>query len=121
MDINKLNDEQFRRQTGIKRKTFDKIYDILTEKELEKNSLGSRPNKLDLKTRIIMWLEYLREYRTYFHIGNSYRISESACYRNCVWIENALIKSKVFNLKSKQFLLDKSIESVTVDVTESQI
>lgn len=121
MDINKLTDDQFRRQTGIKRKTFNKIFEILNEKELEKNSLGARPNKLDLKTRIIMWLEYLREYRTYFHIGNSYGISEATCYRNCVWIENTLIKSNVFSLKSKQFLLDKSIESVTVDVTESQI
>jgi Helix-turn-helix of DDE superfamily endonuclease len=121
MQTNNLNDEQFRRQTGIKRKTFNKIFEILTKKELEKNNLGARPNKLDLKTRIIMWLEYLREYRTYFHIGNSYGISEATCYRNCVWIENTLIKSKIFSLKSKQFLLDKSIESVTVDVTESQI
>ena len=121
MDINKLNDDQFRRKTGIKRRTFNKIYEILEEKELEKNSLGARPNSLDLKTRIIMWLEYLREYRTYFHIGATYGVSESTCYRNCVWIENVLIKSKVFNLKSKQFLLDKSVESVTIDVTESQI
>ena len=121
MDINKLNDDQFRRKTGIKRKTFNKIYDILLEKELEKNSLGARPSSLDLKTRIIMWLEYLREYRTYFHIGATYGVSESTCYRNCVWIENILIKSKVFNLKSKHFLLDTSIEAVTIDVTESQI
>jgi hypothetical protein len=109
MQIQNLNEEQFRRQTGIKRKTFNKIYEILSEKELEKNNLGARPNKLNLQTRIVMWLEYLREYRTYFHIGNIYGISEATCYRNCVWIENTLIKSKVFSLKSKQFLLDKSI------------
>lgn len=93
----------------------------MNEKELEKNSLGARLNKLDLKTRIMMWLEYLREYRTYFHIASSYRISEPTCYRNCVWIENTLMKSKVFNLKNKKLLLDKNIKSVTIDVTESQI
>jgi hypothetical protein len=27
-----------------------------------------------------MTLEYLREYRTYFHLGRSYGLSESACY-----------------------------------------
>jgi Helix-turn-helix of DDE superfamily endonuclease len=121
MQINKLTDEQFKRKTGIERKTFNKILEILKEKELDKNKLGARPNKLDLQTRIIMWLEYLREYRTYFHIGNSYGVSEPTCYRNCIWIENILIKSNVFSLKNKKILLNKNIDSVTIDVTESQI
>jgi hypothetical protein len=119
--LNKLTNEQFKRQTGLRRDTFLKIKEILSEAEIKKNILGARPNRLDLDTRILMWLEYLREYRTYFHIGNSYGISEATCYRNCVWIENILIKSKVFNLKNKQFLLNKNLESVTIDVTESQI
>ena len=34
-----------------------------------------------------MALEYLREYRTYFHLGRSYGLSESACYRACKWVE----------------------------------
>lgn len=121
MNINKLNNVQFKRKTGIEKKTFEKIYKVLIEAENKKNKLGARPNKLDLKTRIIMWLEYLREYRTYFHIGASYGISEPTCYRNCVWIENTLIKSGVFNLKNKKFLLENNIETVVVDVTESQI
>ena len=121
MDINKLNDTQFKRKTGIQRKTFNKIYEILEKKENEKNNLGARPNTLDLKTRIIMWLEYLREYRTYFHIGATYGVSESTCYRNCIWIENTLIKSKIFSLKNKYFLLNDNIESVTIDATESPI
>ena len=80
MNINKLNNVQFKRKTGIEKKTFEKIYKVLIEAENKKNKLGARPNKLDLKTRIIMWLEYLREYRTYFHIGASYGISEPTCY-----------------------------------------
>ena len=68
-----------------------------------------------------MWLEYLREYRTYFHIASDHDISESTCYRNCIWIENTLIKSRVFSLKNKHHLLNENIESVTVDATESQI
>jgi hypothetical protein len=121
MHIDKLSDAQFKRKTGIERTTFTKIYEVLLEKEELKNRLGARPNKLDLATRILMWLEYLREYRTYFHIANSYGVSESACFRNCVWIENTLIASKVFNLKNKHFLVGKEVESITIDVTESQI
>lgn len=121
MHINKTSDEQFKRKTGIEKRTFNKIYEILSEKELEKNILGARPNKLDLQTRIIMWLEYLREYRTYFHIAMSYGISESACFRNCVWIEDNLIKSKVFSLKNKNFLFNNKVETVVIDATESCI
>ncbi len=30
---------------------------------------------------LLMVLEYLREYRTYFHIGQSYGMSESNCFK----------------------------------------
>ena len=121
MNINKLIDTQFKRKTGIQKETFNKILEILDEAEIKKNQLGARPNKLDLQTRVLMWLEYLREYRTYFHIASDHSISESTCYRNCIWIENTLIKSRVFSLKNKHHLLNENIESVTIDATESQI
>ena len=92
--ISKLSDELFRRKTGIKRKTFKRMVEILTEAELDKKKLGGKPNKLSIEERLLMWLEYVREYRTYFHTAASYGISESACFRNCVWIENTLIKAK---------------------------
>lgn len=70
-----------------------------------------------------MTLEYLREYRTYFHLGKSYGLSESACYRNCKWVEDTLIKSKAFALPGKKTLLknDESWEVILVDATESPI
>ncbi len=121
MNINKLTDTQFKRKTGIQKKTFNKILEILRGAESKKNELGARPNRLILETRILMWLEYLREYRTYFHIASDHDVSESTCYRNCVWIENILIKSGAFSLKNKHNLLNENIESVTIDATESQI
>jgi hypothetical protein len=45
-----------------------------------------------------MMLGYWREYRTYFHIGQAYGLSESAAYRNIKWCENTLAKSKAFRL-----------------------
>lgn len=117
-----LSEEEFRRLTGIKRKTFEKMLEILNEKELEKNKLGARPNKLLLVERLLMWLEYMREYGTYFHIATKHKISESACFRNCIWIENILIKSKEFKLPNKKELLNNlDIEVVVVDASESPI
>lgn len=117
-----LTDDKFRRLTGIKKKTFDKMLEILGEKEVEKNQLGGRPNKLSLEERLLVWLEYMREYGTYFHIATKHKISESACFRNCVWIEDILIKSKEFKLPNKKELLNNlNIEVVVVDASESPI
>lgn len=117
-----LTQENFRRLTGIKRTTFEKMLEILTAKELEKNQLGARPHKLSLEERLLMWLEYMREYGTYFHIATKHHISESACFRNCVWIEDILIKAKEFKLPNKkEFLNNLEIEVVVVDGSESPI
>ena len=69
-----------------------------------------------------MWLEYMREYTTYFHTATKHKISESTCFRNCVWIENILIKSKEFKLPNKkEFVNNLDIEVVVVDASESPI
>ncbi|MGE5196025.1 MAG: helix-turn-helix domain-containing protein, partial [Anaerolineae bacterium] len=47
---------------------------------------GGKPPHLSTEDKLLMTLEYLREYRTYFHLGQSYGLSESACYRNCRWV-----------------------------------
>jgi hypothetical protein len=68
-------------------------------------------------------LEYLREYRTYFHIGASYGISESSAYKTIKWVEDTLIKHPDFALPGKKALLKSDCEYnlVLIDVSESQI
>ena len=86
-------------------------------------SQGGKPNKLSIEDRLLMALEYLREYRTYFHISRSDGISESACYRNVRWVEETLIKDGKFSLPGKKELLksDVEFEVVLIDATESPI
>lgn len=119
----KLSGKQFRRITGIKRKTFDRMVEIVKEAEKIKKAKGGRPNRLTVENRILMTLEYLREYRTYLHIAASYGLSESNTFENIRWIENVLIKSKEFSLPGKKALLksDNEIEVVLIDATESPI
>lgn len=68
-----------------------------------------------------MTLEYLREYRSYFHIANSWGIYESTAYRIICTVEDTLIASGRFRLPGKKKLLDLNheIEIIVVDVTES--
>jgi len=121
--IKNLRNDEFRRLTGIKRKTFDKMIEILNEAEKIKMMRGGKPNLLSMEDRLLMGLEYLREYRTYFHISQSYRISESTCFRNIRWIENVLVKSKEFRLPGRKALLksDHEFEVILVDATETPI
>lgn len=113
----------FRRLTGIKRTTFDVMTKILCEAEALLKACGGKPNKLSIEDRLLMTLEYLREYRTYFHISRSYGISESACYRNIRWVEDALIKDGTFSLPGRKALLksDVEYEIVLIDATETPI
>ena len=99
------------------------MLEILYEAEHKKKEFGGSPNKLQLEDRLLMWLEYMREYRTYFHTASDYGISESACFRNCVWIENILIQSKEFSLPKRTAPLksDMELTVITVDATESPI
>lgn len=116
-------EEGFGRLKGIKRSTFEVILTILREAEAVLKAQGGKPNKLALEDRLLMTLEYLREYRTYFHISRSYGISESACYRNIRWIENILIKDKQFSLAGRKALLKNNFEYeiVLIDATETPI
>ncbi|PWU13016.1 MAG: IS5/IS1182 family transposase, partial [Chlamydiae bacterium] len=52
-----------------------------------------------------MTLEYLREYRTYFHISQSYNSSESIAYKIIRWVEDTLIKHPLFALPGRKELL----------------
>jgi len=115
--------EKFRRLTGIKRATFDLILKILISAEKKLKARGGKPNKLSMEDRLLMTLEYLREYRTYFHISRSYGVSESACYRNIRWIEDTLIKDGTFSLPGKKELVksDMQFEVVLIDATETPI
>jgi hypothetical protein len=121
--IEQETSENFRRLTGVKRTTFNLMVDILNQAETKRKLQGGKPNKLSIEDRLLMSLEYWREYRTYFHISRSYGISESACYRNIRWVEDTLIKEGRFSLPGKKALLksDVEYEVVLIDATESPI
>lgn len=122
-NIKRLNDKEFRRLTGVKRKTFEEMIVILRLEEEKKLSNGGRKPSIVIEDQILMMLEYLREYRTYFHISQSYNLSESACFRIIKWVENTLIRSRKFSLPGKKALLkaENEFEVILIDVTESPI
>ena len=122
-DLSQLSEEQFRRRTGVKRETFEKMLEIVERAHEQKKAKGGRPNALGIEQMVLMVLEYLREYRTYFHIATSYGVSESAAYKTIRWVEETLIKEGTFSLPGKKELLrsDMLMEVVLVDATECPV
>lgn len=121
--IKEENQEEFHRLTEIKRTTFDIMVTILRETEILLKNQGGKPNKLTIEERLLMALQYLRKYRTYFHISRRYGISESVCYRNIRWVKDTLIKYDAFSLPGHKALLKSDIkyELVLIDATETPI
>lgn len=118
-----LDNEKFRRLTGVKRSTFDQMISILLESHKTKKARGGRTNKLRIEDMLLMSLEYLREYRTYFHISQSYNVSESTAYKTIRWVEDTLIKHPLFALPGRKELLksDREYEIILIDATETPI
>ena len=79
--------------------------------------------KLSIENSLLMTLEYIREYRTYFHVSQSYGVSESSTYKTVRWVENTLIKHPDFALPGRKALLKSDIEYdvVLIDATETPI
>ncbi|SPR09392.1 IS5 family transposase ISOt6 [Orientia tsutsugamushi] len=121
--IKELKDEKFRRLTGVRKMTFSKMVDILRKADGLKKSKCGRKNKLNLQEQLLIVLEYLREYRTYFHIGQNYGISESSAYKAVKLVEDTLVKHQNFALSCRKALMksDMNYEVVLIDATECPI
>ena len=117
--IEQLKDTDFKRLTGVQRETFGLMLQVV-EKGLRE---FGRPTKLSRADQLLMTLMYWREYRTEFHIAQSYGISEATVCRTIQKVENALVRSGKFRLPGKKTLQasDTVFQVVLVDVCEQPV
>jgi hypothetical protein len=117
--VKTLKDEDFKRLTGVSRGVYEKMLVIL---ERDLRDFG-RPPKLSRADQLLMTLMYWREYRTEFHIGVTYGVSEATVCRTIRKVEKVLMKSGEFRLPGRKALQpsDTLIEVVLIDATEQPI
>jgi hypothetical protein len=122
-ETTKLKDSDFRRLTGIKRKTFEKMVEILSVAEAAKRRKGGHKSKLSIEDMLLLTLEYLREYRTYFHIAQDFGIHETQAIRISRWVEDTLVKDGAFSLPGKKTLARNEVqyEIILIDAAETPI
>lgn len=120
-----ISGSQFKRLTGVKRSTFDKMCFTVTtvKQQRRKHPHRGREPLHCVEDQLLMMLMYNREYRTYLHIATDYGISESQCWRIIDDLQNILIQSKAFSLPGKKALVNSNIKwsVVLIDVGESPV
>ncbi|WP_227498609.1 IS5 family transposase [Synechococcus sp. PCC 7336] len=118
----RLNPKSFKRRFGVHRPTFKSMVKSLKAQLPETPGRGRKPS-LCLEDRVLVALEYWREYRPYFHIGTDWGMSESTVCRIVHWLEDSLMGSGLFRLPGKKRLFRGfgRPEVVVMDVTETLI
>ncbi len=116
--VKNLTAEDFKRLTGVRRETFEKMLAVLRPLRV-----FGRPRHLSQVDQLLMTLMYWREYRTEFHIGLAYGVSEATVCRTIQKVEKALLRSGQFRLPGKKALQvsGRLIEVVLIDATEQPI
>jgi hypothetical protein len=120
--LKELSPEQFRRACGVKPSTFNHMVEVLAQAKAQQKP--GRPSTLSLENQLLLTLEYLREYRTYFHIAQSWGLHESTVCRIVKKTEDVLIQEEEFHLLGMKQLHqgeELALSVMVVDVTEQGI
>jgi hypothetical protein len=124
-DIQHLKEGQFQRLVGVKRPVYDQMVAVVSaHRECHrKHPSRGRATRLSIADQVLVMLMYYREYRTFFHVGVSYGLSETQCWRIVTNTEAILLASELFHLPGKKKLTGGGVlsEVVIVDVSESPI
>ena len=117
-----LKPSAFKRRCGVQPDTFEQMTRLLRPQLDRSGKRGGQP-KLSVEDQLLLVLDYWREYRTQFHIGTSWGLSESAVCRLIRKVETLLIQSGQFSLPGKKQLYQNAErwDVLVVDVTESPV
>lgn len=123
--LQKLNDKDFKLITGVKRKVFEKMLEALRYAHKIAHAKGGRKG-VPVELRLVIALEYWREYRGMRHMALDYGIPKSTICDCITWVEDVLSQSDEFKLKDLQERFkpdneEQPIEVVLIDVEEQPI
>jgi len=70
--IKKLKEKDYQKYFGVNKATFDKMLEILEDADIYKHRKGGRPSVLSVLDKLVIMLQYYREYRTMNNIAFDY-------------------------------------------------
>jgi hypothetical protein len=117
----KLPNAQFKRIIGTKKSVFQRMMHVLQVAHDKLHESGGKPPDLSVSDKLLITMQYYREYRTMEHIAIDYGCSKSTVCRSNNWVERTLSEHGDFQLPGKAALQDDDVKEVAIDVTEHPI
>ena len=117
----KLTKKRFKRIIGTTKPVFQTMLEVLQNAYDKLHEFGGKPVDLTVGDKLLITLQYHREYRTMEHISVDFGCSKSSVYRSITWVENTLSADDRFQLPGTQALQDGAVKTVAIDVMEHPI
>jgi len=117
----KMPNKQFKRIIGTTKPVFLMMKNVLEIAQEKLHETGGKPPNLTVGDKLLITLQYYREYRTMESIAVDYGCAKSSVCRSINWVENTLSADGQFQLPGKRALQDGTLKTVAVDVTEHPI
>ena len=117
--------EEFLRTVGLSQEDFLHLHGKLAAYLDEQKALnpltrrGRKDSKLALEDRLLLTLYYLRHYPTLINLAAVFGISESYCHK--IYARTARLLAKVEKLPNRKALMEDSVATVVIDVSEQPI
>jgi hypothetical protein len=115
--LKRLEGKQFKRLTGVTKKVFKLMVKVIAEYEAGKTA--GRKSKLSPEDKVLLTLQYLREYPSLLRLAIDWGIHESTAQRIVTKTEELLLGSKDFHLPGRKAVRESHWDIVIIDVTES--
>jgi len=122
--ISKMPTNKYKEIFGVEKYNCDRLLRLLeTADAYQRKSNAGRKSQFSVLDKLVITLQYWREYRTYRHVAFDYGVGKSTIGEAIIWVENTIIASGLCNLKSSRELRDNpsKIKIAIVDVTEQEI
>jgi hypothetical protein len=121
------NKELFQLLTGVTREVFEIMHETLKDEYVKKHAKGGNPNGTPIGLKLVIALEYWREYRGLRQMAFDYNMPLTTLRDCIVWVEDVLSKAEKFNIPDLKEKFkhrkdeDSEIRVVIVDVEEQPI
>lgn len=120
--LSRIKGNKYREIFGVNKEIFEEMLKILETAYKEEHKKGGRPSVLSVLDKLVIMLQYYREYRTMEHIAFDYGTNKSTVCDAVHWAEKTIIKDERYHLPSKKRLIeDDTIKEIAVDATETEI
>ena len=110
----RLSDKEFKRNVGTTKPVFQMMREILQQAHGKLHQFGGQPITWSIDDKLLIALQYYREYRTMENIAIDFGCSKCTVFRAVRWVEETLSADGRLQLPGKKALQDGEPKTVVM-------